>query len=102
MVYVILKLLNCGHGDVYMIGAFMGYFALRGLGGAINPAIDAGLVLLLMFLFAMVVCGVVRVVIERFAYRPLRNSPRIAPPVSAPRGSILLQNRALVRFSAPL
>src|SRR5438309_7856178 len=100
MVYGILKLLNFAHGDVYMIGAFMGYFALRGLGGAISPVIDAWLVLLLMFLFAMVVCGVLGVVIERFAYRPLRNAPRIAPLISALGVSILLQNSALLLFSA--
>jgi branched-chain amino acid transport system permease protein len=100
MVYGILKLLNFAHGDVYMIGAFMGYYALHGLGGPISPAFDAWIVLLLMFLFAMVVCGVLGVVIERFAYRPLRDAPRIAPLISALGVSILLQNSALLLFSA--
>src|SRR2546427_1664056 len=100
MVYGILKLLNFAHGDVYMIGAFMGYFALRGLGGPISPAIDAWLVLLLMFLFAMVVCGVLGVVIERFAYRPLRNAPRIAPLISALGVAFFLENSMLLLFGA--
>jgi branched-chain amino acid transport system permease protein len=100
MVYGILKLLNFAHGDVYMIGAFMGYYALHGLGGPISPALDAWIVLLGMFLFAMLVCGVLGVVIERFAYRPLRNAPRIAPLISALGVSILLQNSALLLFSA--
>src|SRR5256885_9970087 len=100
MVYGILKLLNFAHGDVYMIGAFMGYYALRGLGGPISPTVDAWIVLFGMFLFAMLVCGVLGVVIERFAYRPLREAPRIAPLISALGVSILLQNTALLLFSA--
>src|SRR6059058_2627803 len=83
MVYGILKLLNFAHGDVYMIGAFMGWFALHWLGGPVNPSATAWLVVVLMFLFAMVACGGLGVAIERFAYRPLRNAPRIAPLISA-------------------
>ena len=49
MVYGILKLLNFAHGDVYMIGAFIGYFTLHGLGGPISPSIDAWIVVVLMF-----------------------------------------------------
>src|SRR5438132_13638844 len=83
MVYGILKLLNFAHGDVYMIGAFVGYFALHGLGGPVSPSAAAWIVVVLMFIAAMVGCGVLGVVIERFAYRPLRNAPRIAPLISA-------------------
>src|SRR5205809_642081 len=100
MVYGILKLLNFAHGDVYMIGAFMGWFALHWLGGPVNPSAAAWLVIVLMFLFAMVACGGLGVVIERFAYRPLRNAPRIAPLISALGVSFFLQNSALLLFGA--
>src|SRR5207247_6305616 len=101
MVYGILKLLNFAHGDVYMIGAFLGYFALQGLGGPASPDLASWLVVTLMFLASMLGCGVLGVVIERFAYRPLRNAPRIAPLISALGVSFFLQNSALLLFGAP-
>jgi branched-chain amino acid transport system permease protein len=100
MVYGILKLLNFAHGDVYMIGAFVGWFALHGLGGPISPDVGAWVVTALMFLAAMLGCGVLGVVIERFAYRPLREAPRIAPLISALGVSFFLQNSALLLFGA--
>ena len=100
MVYGILKLLNFAHGDVYMIGAFIGYFALHALGGPVSPNAAAWLVIVLMFLVAMVACGGLGVVIERFAYRPLRDAPRIAPLISALGVSFFLQNSALLVFGA--
>ena len=100
MVYGILKLLNFAHGDVYMIGAFMGWFALHGLGGPIGPDLGAWIVVALMFLAAMAGCGVLGMVIERFAYRPLRDAPRIAPLISALGVSFFLQNSALLLFGA--
>src|SRR3954464_13622362 len=100
MVYGILKLLNFAHGDVYMVGAFLAWFVLHGLGGPLTPSISAVAVILLMFAGAMVGCGVLGVAIERFAYRPLRNAPRIAPLISALGGSIFLQNSALLVFGA--
>jgi branched-chain amino acid transport system permease protein len=100
MVYGILKLLNFAHGDVYMIGAFMGFFMLRWLGGPVDPNVAAWVAIVLMFLFAMVACGGLGVVIERFAYRPLRNAPRIAPLISALGVSFFLQNSALLLFGA--
>jgi branched-chain amino acid transport system permease protein len=100
MVYGILKLLNFAHGDVYMIGAFVGWFALHGLGGPISPDVGAWIVTALMFLAAMLACGVLGVAIERFAYRPLREAPRIAPLISALGVSFFLQNSALLLFGA--
>jgi branched-chain amino acid transport system permease protein len=100
MVYGILKLLNFAHGDVYMIGAFMGWFALHWLGGPITPTVTGGLVVFFMFVFAMLACGGLGMVIERFAYRPLRNAPRIAPLISALGVSFFLQNSALLIFGA--
>jgi branched-chain amino acid transport system permease protein len=100
MVYGILKLLNFAHGEVYMIGAFIGYFVLTGLGGASSPALPVAPLLILMFLAAMLGAGLLGVVIERFAYRPLRNAPRIAPLISAIGVSFFLQASALLLFSA--
>jgi len=100
LVYGILKLLNFAHGDVYMIGAFLGWYALHALGGPVNPTFTGAVVLFLMFIVAMLGCGVLGVAIERFAYRPLRNAPRIAPLISALGVSIFLQNSALLVFGA--
>jgi len=100
MVYGILKLLNFAHGDVYMIGAFLGWYTLHALGGPLNPTISGVFVLFVMFIVSMLGCGVLGVAIERFAYRPLRNAPRIAPLISALGVSIFLQNSALLIFGA--
>jgi branched-chain amino acid transport system permease protein len=96
MVYGILKLLNFAHGDVYMIGAFIGFFVLQWLGGPLEPAVTGWLAVAIMFAVAMLGCGALGVGIERFAYRPLRAAPRIAPLISALGVSIFLQNSALL------
>src|SRR5215212_7088754 len=100
MIYGILKFLNFAHGDVLMIGAFVGYFVLQALGGAQALDVPLPLALIAMFLAAMVASGLLGVVVERVAYRPLRNAPRIAPLISALGMSFLLQNTALLLFSA--
>jgi branched-chain amino acid transport system permease protein len=83
-----------------MIGAFVGWFALHALGGPLSPSAAGWVVVALMFVAAMVACGALGVVIERFAYRPLRNAPRIAPLISALGVSFFLQNTALLVFGA--
>ena len=98
MVYGILKLLNFAHGDVYMMGAYVGYYVLTALGGSASPAVSIGLLFALMFGAAMLFCGVLGVVIERFAYRPLRTAPRIAPLISALGVSFFLQQAAVLIF----
>jgi branched-chain amino acid transport system permease protein len=100
MVYGILKLLNFAHGDVYMVGAFIGYWALSGLGGPLSPNIALTPLIALMFFAAMLGSGALGVVIERFAYRPLREAPRIAPLISALGVSFFLQNSVLLLFGA--
>jgi branched-chain amino acid transport system permease protein len=100
MVYGILKLLNFAHGEVYMFGAFAGYGLLTLLGGPTSPVVPVWLLILLMFLVAIAVSSVVGVTIERFAYRPLRDSSRIAPLISAIGVSFFLQASALFLFSA--
>jgi branched-chain amino acid transport system permease protein len=99
MVYGILKLLNFAHGDVYMMGAFIGYGVLTVFGGALSPSIPVPLLIVFMFGAAMLGSGLLGIGIERFAYRPLRNAPRIAPLISALGVSFFLQNAALLLFS---
>jgi branched-chain amino acid transport system permease protein len=99
MVYGILKLLNFAHGDVFMIGAFIGYGVLTALGGPLDPMVPIWLLITLMFLVTMLGSGVLGIAIERFAYRPLRDAPRIAPLISALGVSFFLQNSALLLFS---
>lgn len=100
LVYGVLQILNFAHGDVYMVGAFIGFFVMVGLGGPLTPSVPVAIMVLIMFLVAMLGTGLLGIVIERFAYRPLRNSTRIAPLISALGVSILLQNAALLLFSA--
>ena len=97
MVYGILKLLNFAHGDVFMVGAFIGYGVLTVFGGA-DRALDARspLLLALMFIASMLGGGLLGVVIERFAYRRLRDAPRIAPLITALGVSFFLENAALL------
>jgi branched-chain amino acid transport system permease protein len=96
MVYGILKLLNFAHGDVYMIGAFVAFFVLQWLGGPTSAVVTGWIAIAIMFAVAMLACGGLGVAIERFAYRPLRSAPRIAPLISALGVSIFLQNSALL------
>src|SRR4051795_94401 len=100
MVYGILKLLNFAHGDVYMIGAFIGYGILTAAGGPLDPAIPVALLLVCMFLASMIGTGFLGLAIERFAYRPLRDAPRIAPLISALGVAFFLENSALLLFGS--
>jgi branched-chain amino acid transport system permease protein len=100
LVYGILKLLNLAHGDVVMVGAFLGWGVLSWLGGAESPSVAVWLLITLMVVGAMVGCGFLGVAIERFAYRPLRRAPRIAPLISALGVSFFLQNSVLLLFGA--
>lgn len=90
MVYGTIKLINFAHGDVYMMGAFIGYFAVMVL--KMN--------VFLALLVAMVACAVLGVVIERVAYKPLRNSTRVAALITAIGVSYLLENAMSYFFGA--
>ena len=100
MVYGILKLLNFAHGDVYMVGAFIGFGVLNLFGGSPSPSIAILPLIVLMFVVAMLGSGVLGVVIERFAYRPLRSSPRLTLLITALGVSFFLQNSMLLLFGA--
>ncbi|MCI5831232.1 MAG: branched-chain amino acid ABC transporter permease [Treponema sp.] len=85
MVYGIVKLINFAHGDVMMVGAYTGYFILCWTG-----ATPFGLCF--AFMGAMIVCAVLSLVIERCAYRPLRNAPRLNSLITAIAVELILQN----------
>jgi branched-chain amino acid transport system permease protein len=88
MVYGVLKLINFAHGDVYMVGAFMGYYLSIALGVTQRPSIASAVV---VFLGSMAICAVLGVVIERFAYRPLRQRARLTSLITAIGVSFLLE-----------
>ena len=89
MVYGIIKLLNFAHGDLYMLGAFIGFAVLASFGGL---ATSLGLfALIIVMMLSMVITGTVGVVIERLAYRPLRGAPRLAVLITAVGASFTLE-----------
>jgi len=100
MVYGVLKLLNFAHGDLYMVGAYIGFFVIQWFGGAAHVSIPVPLLLVIMFVLAAGLVGGLGVAIERFAYRPLRDAPRIAPLITAIGVSFFLESSALLLFGA--
>jgi len=100
LVYGILKLLNFAHGDVFMVGSFIGFGALHALGGSADPVVPVWLLLVLITLAGMAGCAALGVAIERFAYRPLRDAPRIAPLISALGVSFFLTYSMQLMFGA--
>lgn len=100
MVYGVLQLLNFAHGDVYMIGAFIGFGVMTALLPEAGPLIAPALIILLMLVAAMIGCGLLGMAIEWFAYRPLRNAPRLAPLISALGVSFFLQNAVQLTLTA--
>jgi branched-chain amino acid transport system permease protein len=124
MVYGILRLINFAHGDVYMVGAFMGYYIAGGIGlrgaqmlmgnpesnvfgrmlahgliggGVLQPSLITALVVMLL---AMAICAALGVIIERFAYRPVRKYSRLTALITAIGVSLLLENGGQVVFGA--
>lgn len=90
MVYGIIQLINFAHGEIYMIGAFVGVIMVAILGQGFFVSM----------LVAMIVCMALAVTVERIAYRPLRKSSRLAVLISAIGASIFLQN-AIVLWRGP-
>lgn len=90
MVYGIAKMINFAHGDIIMVGAYALYVAIALLHLPAIPAV----------IFTCVVCAVLGVVIERIAYKPLRNAPRLAVLITAIGVSYFLQSASLIIFKA--
>src|SRR6195256_2085382 len=119
MVYGVLRLINFAHGDVYMVGAFMGYYVANGIGargahalglgaeslvarglmgsGTLQPSLVTAL---LVMLLAMAICAAIGVIIERLAYRPVRKYSRLTALITAIGVSLLLENGGQVVFGA--
>ncbi|MCB1487592.1 MAG: branched-chain amino acid ABC transporter permease LivH, partial [Bauldia sp.] len=93
MVYGIIGMINFAHGDIFMVGSFIGLIALVVLGvSAATPFFLLILALLLVIAIAMSLTAVWGWTVERIAYRPLRGSFRLAPLITAIGMSITLQN----------
>jgi branched-chain amino acid transport system permease protein len=123
MVYGVLKLINFAHGDVFMVGAFMGYYLANGIGargaaslmsnpeasgfgrllshgmigGGGEPSLFTALIIMLL---AMAICALLGVIIERFAYRPVRKYSRLTALITAIGVSLLLENGGQYLFGA--
>ncbi len=95
MVYGILRLINFAHGDVYMLGAFFGYYVARAMHAGSDPNPGKAVVVLLV---SMAACGIIGMVIERLAYKPLRRQPRLAALITAIGVSLLLENGGILVF----
>jgi len=95
MVYGILQLINFAHGDVLMVGALTAYSVVTLL-NHVAPDLYGPVKLVIGLIVAMPVCMLLNVVIERIAYRPLRNAPRLAPLITAIGVSIILQTLAMI------
>lgn len=99
LVYGILELINFAHADVFMLGTGFTYFALEIIIGTMGIPLGSLTALILVFAslpLIMVLTAVINASIERVAYRPLRNAPRLAPLISAIGMSFVLQNVGLI------
>lgn len=90
MVYGIIKLINFAHGEIYMLGAYFGFYALSTGKFPLLPAL----------VLAMSLAALVGLILERIAYRPLRSAPRIASLITALSASLFMQNAAQLGFGA--
>ncbi|HXV27447.1 MAG TPA: branched-chain amino acid ABC transporter permease [bacterium] len=99
IVYGIIQLINFAHGEIFMVGAYMGLLAYTLL-HAVPPLAAGGAFVLLppVFLFSIAMTALLGMGIERFAYRPLRNAPRLAPLTTAIGVSFVLQNAVMLFF----
>lgn len=100
MVYGILELINFAHGEIYMLGAylgiiFLGFFTLTGLTASSLP-----LALILTIILTIIFCSAYGFTVEKIAYKPLRNAPRLSPLISAIGVSIFLQNYVMLTQGA--
>lgn len=100
MVYGILELINFAHGEIYMLGAYVGIISLGFFTAIGLTSYSLPLTLLLTFVFAIAFCSCYGFTIEKVAYKPLRNAPRLSPLISAIGVSIFLQNYVMLTQGA--
>ena len=94
MVYGVLRLINFAHGDVYMVGAYVGYYLSRRLQGR-EPSLTSAL---LVMLGSMIACALLGILIERLAYRPVRRESRLTLLITAIGVSLFIENAAQLVF----
>src|SRR5205814_3603492 len=97
MVYGILRLINFAHGDIYMVGAFVGYFMAFQLGFAAGPSL---LGLTVVLIGSMIAAALVGMAIERFAYRPIRKYARMTTLITAIGVSLLIENLFVAKLGS--
>jgi branched-chain amino acid transport system permease protein len=97
MVYGVLRLINFAHGDVYMLGAFAGYYLANALQLDDNPSVLGTIV---VTMGSMMICAAIGVIIERYAYRPVRHHSRLTSLITAIGVSLLLEYGGQVVFGA--
>ncbi|MDI3480895.1 MAG: branched-chain amino acid transport system permease protein [Tepidanaerobacteraceae bacterium] len=93
MVYGVIKLLNFAHGDIYMTGAFVGLAVLTVISGAVGAGWTG---IILAMIVSMMIVGLLGVVIERIAYQPMLNAPRLSILITALGVSLTLYNTVMV------
>src|SRR5664279_4372677 len=100
LVYGVLKLINFAHGEIYMIGAYLGFILVTILPSV--PFFQTHLVIMLltMLVLAALLCALYGYYLERICYRPLRNAPKLSPLISALGASIFLQNFVMITMGA--
>src|SRR5271168_1878097 len=98
MVYGILRFINFAHGDIFMLGAFAGFYLAPRIALVLPlPSIAGALAVMII---AMAICAALGVLIERFAYRPLRCQPRLTMLITAIGVSLFLENAGQFVFGA--
>ena len=95
MVYGILRLINFAHGDIYMLGAYCGYFIAQWMGFGAEPSLAS---LAVTLVGSMIAAALIGMAIERFAYRPVRKYARMTTLITAIGVSLLLENLGVVIF----
>jgi len=103
MVYGVLRLINFAHGDVYMLGAFIGAYVAQILNPSTNGTLAEQSILqaLAGIVVAMLICGLIGYLIERIAYRPLRRSPKLSALITAIGVSMLIEYLAQMQWQLP-
>jgi len=96
MVYGVLQLINFAHGEIYMLGAYLGIIVLSFLTAIGLTAVSLPLALLATIVIAGIFCSAYGATMERLAYKPLRDAPRLSPLISAMGVSIFLQNYVML------
>src|SRR5512137_1975359 len=101
LVYGVLKLINFAHGEIYMIGAYLGYILISLL-PAMPPFLQSHMLVFLaiVFVLAAVICSLYGYYLEKICYRPLRSAPKLTPLISALGASIFLQNFVMISMGA--